>query len=79
VLAATGGTQNALQHNLYPCSQAGQEAIVAYAELAARAAGRPLERIRHDGAVLVCSHCFQPVPLVGVDDEESQPLTHSLH
>jgi hypothetical protein len=79
VLSANRGTQNALQHNLYPCSDAGQAAILAYAEQAARAAGRPLERIRHDGAVLVCSHCFQPVPLVGVGDEEAQPLTHSLH
>ena len=79
VLSATRGMQNAFQHNLYPCSDAGQEAIVAYAEQAARAAGRPLERIRHDGAVLVCSHCFQPVPLMAAGDEESQPLTHSLH
>ncbi len=79
VLSATRGTQNALQHNLYPCSDAGQAAILAYAEQAARAAGRPLDRIRHDGAVLVCSHCFQPVPLMAAGDEESQPLTHSLH
>jgi hypothetical protein len=79
VLSATRGTDIAFQQNLYPCSPTGQEAIVAYAEQAARAAGRPLERIRHDGAVLVCSHCFEPVPLMAADDEEAQPLTHSLH
>jgi hypothetical protein len=79
VLSATRGTDIAFQQNLYPCSPTGQEFIVAHAEQAARAAGRPLERTRHDGPVLVCQHCFEPVPLIAEGDAQAQPLTHSLH
>jgi hypothetical protein len=79
VLSATRETDIAFQENLYPCSDTGHEAIVAYAEQTARDAGRPLQRIRHDGAVLVCQHCFQPVPLISEGEEEAQPLTHSVH
>jgi hypothetical protein len=82
VLSATNATNEtdiAFQENLYPCSPTGQEALIAYAEQTARDAGRPLERIRHDGPVLVCHHCFQPVPLIAEGDEAAQPLSHSLH
>lgn len=79
VLSATNGTDIAFQENLYPCSPTGQQALIAYAEQTARDAGRPLERIRHDGPVLVCQHCFQPVPLIAEGDEAAQPLSHSLH
>lgn len=79
VLSATRGIDIAFQQNLYPCSPTGEEAIVAYAEQAARDAGRPLERIRHEGPVPVCQHCFQPVPMIAEGDAEAQPLTHSLH
>jgi hypothetical protein len=83
VLSTTRGSELTSQSNLYPCSPAGPQAIAAYAEETARAAGLPLERIRHDGAVLTCSHCGQPVPLTEADEEEGlaqpQPLAHRLH
>ena len=83
VLSTTHGSELASQSNLYPCSSAGPQAIVAYAEEVAKAAGLPLERIRHDGAVLTCSHCGQPVPLTEADEGEEQaqpqPLAHRLH
>ena len=80
VLSASRGTDIAFQQNLYPCSDKALEAIVAYTEQVARDAGMPLQRTMHDGVVLVCPHCFEPVPLVSDGDEdEAQPLRHSLH